>query len=195
MARKRTIVGISAILCLVALNLRHAWNNYGITKDSRILKALATPPTDPPQKHECGSDENGNTKYCNARANEVPTIILCNHYYTLFIGKTPISSAKDKNGKYIYTTDVILGRVDGADDRGWVYEMPDFSYKYIKNELLTVDAIIPGTERMEHHVEEIAFSSSENECVYNPSTSCVPGSGLSTACKVEIERIYANGAT
>lgn len=193
MTKKRTIVGVSAIFCLVALNLRHAWNNYGITEDSWIKEALATPPTDPPKMHECGSDENGDTKYCNARANEVPTIIQCNHYYTLFIGKTPISPAKDKNGEYKFTTDVILGRVDGADDRAWVYEMPDFSHKYIKNDFLTGDAIIPGSERMVHHVEEFAFGGSKNECVYNPSTSCVPGSGLSTACKAEFDRRYGNG--
>ncbi len=199
MARKRTIVGISAILCLVALNLRHAWNNYGITKDSGILKALATPPTDPPQMHECGS-ENGNTKYCNARDSHQKAVALCNHYYSYVKAKRP--TGKPKKGLPPPYELVILEEYHGATaETGWMNIIPDYSHLYAKPiDYLTDnyrDKIVENSVYIEYHSEEIALSTSFSDCIYdgNSQSSCVQQNGFGTICDAEIDRRYNTGAS
>ncbi|MBO5182406.1 MAG: hypothetical protein J6B92_11085 [Paraprevotella sp.] len=197
MTKKRTIVGISAILCLVALNLRHAWNNYGITEDSWVKEALATPPTDPPKMHECGS-ENGNTKYCNARDSHQNAVALCNHYYSYVKAKRP--TGKPKNGLPPPYELVTLEERHGATaETGWMETIPDYRHLYVSPiDYITnhyKDKILEGSEYIERHSEEIAISTSFSDCVYDGSSasSCIKQDGFGTICNAEIDRRYGNG--
>lgn len=197
MVKKRTIVGVSAILCLVALNLRHAWNNYGITEDSWVKEALATPPTDPPKMHECGS-ENGNTKYCNARDSHQKAVALCNHYYSYIKAKSP--TLAKTNGVIIHSETITLEECHGATaETGWMNTIPDYSHLYATSiDYLTNSykgKIKPGSEYIERHSEEIAISTSFSDCVYDGSSasSCIKQDGFGTICNAEIDRRYGNG--
>lgn len=197
MTKKRTIVGVSAILCLVTLNLRHAWNNYGITEDSWVKEAFATP-AGPPEKHECGSDENGNIKYCNARVSETPNMVICEFYFTYITLQVAEAIYYNKANKTYQVTkwkDVVIKK-GSHNDSGWIFCDPD-DYDYIMEDDYRTGNLIGKADasrtKIEHEIKTVHLNIPKKECVSDYNGSCLSAQDLSTACQVEFEQNYANG--